>query len=90
MFIHKVYGQQLAAIELCNTLGQNKYSLDQNIYNILDGSNDMDDDTVTTVTQATAAGTTMGSTTTTTTIIIPPKIATAINQLLANQTAIMS
>jgi hypothetical protein len=89
-FIHEAYGWRLAANKLCNTLGQNSYALDQNIYNILDSVNDTDNDTVTTVTQAAAAATTTGGTTATTTILIPPKIAAAINQLLANQTAIMS
>jgi hypothetical protein len=74
MFTHEAFGQQLAAIKLRNMSGQNGYSLDQNIHNILDGANDMDDDTVTTVTQTAAAATTTGSTTTTTTIVIPPKM----------------
>jgi hypothetical protein len=90
MFIQEAYGQQLAAIKLRNTSGQNGYSLDQNIYNILDGADDKDNNTVTTVTQAAAAATTTGSTTTTTTIVIPPDIAAAINHLSSNQTAIMS
>jgi hypothetical protein len=53
-------------------------------------ANNTDNNTVTTVTQATAAAMTTGSTTATTTIVIPPKIPAAIDQLLANQTAIMS
>jgi hypothetical protein len=85
-FIHKAYGRCLAAIELCNTLGQNGYGLEQNIST----SDNTDDNMVTTVTQSAAAAMTMGSITATTTIVIPPKIAAAINQLLANQTAISS
>jgi hypothetical protein len=89
-FLHEAYGWRLSAIELHNPLGQNGYSLDQNIYHILDGPNDTNNGTVTTVTQAAAAARIMGSTTATTTINIPPEIAAAINQLLANLTAIMS
>jgi hypothetical protein len=84
-FIHEAYGWQLAAIELRNTSGQNRYSPDQNIYNTLDGANDTDNDTVTTVTQAAAAAMATGSTTTTTTIVIPPEITAAINQPLEVQ-----
>jgi hypothetical protein len=91
MFIHKAYGWRLTAIELRNTLGQKGYGLEQNIYNILDGTNDTDNHTVTAVMQAPAAATTMGRTVNTanTTIVIPPKITAAIYQLLANQTANM-
>ncbi len=51
-FIHEAYKRQLATIELRNASGQNGYSLDQNIYNILDGTDDTDHDTVTTVKEA--------------------------------------
>jgi hypothetical protein len=54
-FIHKAYRRQLATIELRNTSRQNGYSLNQNIYNILDGTNNTDNNTVTTVTQAATA-----------------------------------
>jgi hypothetical protein len=71
-FIHQAYRWHLAAIKLSNTLGQNGYGLKQNFYNILDGTNDTDNNTVTTVMQAAAAVTATGSTTATTTIVTPP------------------
>jgi hypothetical protein len=52
MFIHKVYGCHLTAMELRNMSGQNGYGLKQNIHNILDCANDTDNNRVTMVTQA--------------------------------------
>jgi hypothetical protein len=60
------------------------------MYNVLEDRNDddTDDDTVTTITQMDAVAT--GGTTPSGGTAISAKVATAINQLSANQTAIMS
>ena len=93
-FIHKAYGHTLTAIKLQNTSGQNGYGRDQNIYNILDGAKDTDNDMMTTVTQAAAAAaitdSTFGLAQVDRSIIISDEITAAIKQLLANQTAMMS
>jgi hypothetical protein len=73
---------------LHSTSGQNGY-LTQTMYNVLEGDNNTDKDTVTTITQTAAATTTMG-TTPTGTPAVNADITAAINQLLANQAAIMS
>jgi hypothetical protein len=88
-FIHAAYGHRLTALALCSTSGQNGYT-NQTMYNLLEDGNDddTDDDTVTTITQtsavATEGATPSGGTANS------AAVATAINQLSANQTAIMS
>ncbi len=86
-FFHEAYGQCLTAMALRSTSGQNGYST-QNMYNMLEGNNDTNEDTVTTITQTAAATTTTGTTPTVGTAI-NVEITAAINQLLANQFAIM-
>jgi hypothetical protein len=88
-FIHAAYGCCLTALALCSTSGQKGYA-NQTMYNILEDGNDDDtnDDMVTTITQ-TDAGATGGATpsgSTANSAVVTAKI----NQLSANQTAIMS
>ncbi len=96
-FFQEAYGRHLMAIKLRNTTGQNGYT--NNIYNAFaNGDENTDDDTDTTIVTvppkvpqaaatvtvaASSLGTTPGS-------AINAELATAINQLSANQTAIMS
>jgi hypothetical protein len=88
-FIHAAYGRRLTALALCSTSGQNGYA-NQKMYNVLEDGNDDDtnDDMVTTIMQmdagATGGATPSGGTTNSATV------AAAINQLSANQAAIMS
>jgi hypothetical protein len=88
-FIHAAYGRRLTALALCSTSGQNRYS-NQTMYNILEDGNDDDtnDDMVTTIMQ-TDVGNTGGATPSEGTTN-SAAVATAVNQLSANQTAIMS
>ncbi len=90
-FIHAAYGHRLTALALHSTSGQNGYA-NQTIYNVLEEGNDEDtkDNTVTTITQTAALTTAMGGTTPSGGTAISAKVAAAINQLSANQTAIMS
>ncbi len=88
-FIHAAYGRRLTALALRSTSSQNGYA-NQMMYNVLEDGNDDDtnDDMVTTITQ-TDAGTTGGATPSGGTAN-SAAVAAAINQLSANQTAIMS
>jgi hypothetical protein len=95
MFIHEAYSRCLTTMQLRNTVGQQGY-VNQNIYNILDidGKEDTDNNTTITVPAVAAAmetaGVPGGSTfAPTTASIIAAKVMTAINQLSANQMAIM-
>jgi hypothetical protein len=90
-FIHGAYGRRLTAMALRSTSGQNRYA-NQTIYNVMEAGldNDTDDDTVTTVTQTTALTTTAGNVTPSDITAIRAEVAAAINQLSANQLAIMS
>jgi hypothetical protein len=91
-FIHAAYGRRLTAMALRSTSGQNEYA-NQTIYNVMaDGlDDDSDDDTVTTITQTAAVATTAPSSGATTgATAISAEVVAAINQLAANQTAIMS
>jgi hypothetical protein len=72
---------------LHSTSGQNGYAT-QNMYNMLEGNNDTDKNTVTAITQ-TAATTTTTGTTPHVGPAVNADITAAINQLAANQTAIM-
>jgi hypothetical protein len=88
-FIHVAYGRRLTALALCSTSGQNGYA-NQTMYNVLEDRNDddTDDNTVTTITQMDAGAT--GGTTPSRGTANSAVVTAAINQLLANQTAIMS
>jgi hypothetical protein len=96
-FFQEAYGRQLTSLSLQSTSGQNGYT-SQNMYNIFEGTGkDADNNTVTTITPitdvaamtATTAGT-MGTAQPSMMSSVNAKIAAAINQLLANQTAIMT
>jgi hypothetical protein len=89
-FIHAAYGCRLTALALCSTSGQNGYA-NQMIYNVLEEGNDEDtnNNTVTTITQTAALTTATGGTTPSGGTAISAKVAATINQLSANQTAIM-
>ncbi len=97
-FSSKAYGRHLTALELCSMSGQNGYA-SQTIYNVLEDNYNTDDDTVTTITQTaavtaastmtTAAGTS-GITSNAYSSTINADIAAVFNQLLANQTTIMT
>jgi hypothetical protein len=90
-FIHGVYGRRLTAMALRSTSGQNEYA-NQMIYNVMEAGldDDTDNNTVTTVTQAAALTTTVGNATPSGITAISDEVAAAINQLAANQLAIMS
>jgi hypothetical protein len=95
MFFHEAYGRHLTAIELRSMTGQNRYT-NNTIYNAFETNDkDTDNNTVTTtvtVPQAAAATRTSSSfgSSTSTNFAGNAEITAAINQLLANQTAIMS
>ncbi len=88
-FIHAAYGHRLTALALRSTFGQNGYA-NQTMYNVLEDGNDDDtnDNTVTTIMQ-TDVGATGGATPSEGTAN-SALVAAAINQLSANQNAIMS
>jgi hypothetical protein len=89
-FFHEAYRQRLTAMALHSTSGQNGNAT-QNMFSMLEGDKDTNEDTVTTITQTAAATITTG-----TTPHVGPgpainaDITAAITQLAANQTAIMS
>ncbi len=85
---HEAYGQHLTAMALHSTSGQNGYAT-ENMYNVLEDDDDTNEDMVTTITQTETATTTMGPTPTVG-LAVNAEITAAFNQLLANQTAIMS
>ncbi len=96
-FFQEAYGRRLTAIELRNTMGQNGYT--NNIYNAFaNGDKDTNDNTDTTIVtvpptvpQAAATVTVAASSLGTATgSAINAELTAAINQLSANQTAIMS
>ncbi len=91
MFILAAYGCRLMAMALCSTSGQNGYA-HQRIYNIMEAGldDDTNDDTATTITQTAALSTATGGRTPSSGTAIGAEVAAAINQLLANQTALMS
>jgi hypothetical protein len=90
-FIHGAYGCRLTVMALRSTSSQNGYA-NQTIYNVMEAGldNDTDDNTVTTVTQTTVLTTTAGNVTPLGITAISAEVAAAINQLSANQSAIMS
>jgi hypothetical protein len=94
-FIHEAYSRHLTAMQLRNTAGQQGY-VNQNIYNILDidGKEDTDDKTTIMVPAVVAAMTPAGlprrsTFAATTASMITADVMAAINQLSANQAAIM-
>ena len=96
-FIHEAYTRRLMAITLRNTAGQLGYVANQNMFNMLshdnpeDGSTEDDATTIThTAAVAHAGVSTLGQTyAPTASASVPSEIASAIQQLSANQTAIM-
>jgi hypothetical protein len=94
-FFYEAYGRHLMGIELRGTTGQNGYT-NNTIYNAFENNdNNTNNDTVTTtvtVPQAAVATTTSSSfgTSPSTNFAGNAEITAVINQLLANQTAIMS
>jgi hypothetical protein len=88
-FIHAAYGRRLTALALCSTSIQNGYAY-QTMYNVLKDGNDddTDDDTVTTITQTDAGA--KGGATPSGGTANSAAVAATINQLSANQTAIVS
>ena len=95
-FIQEAYGCRLTSLSLRSTVGQNGYA-NHNMYNVFGGLDDdgPDNDPVTTITPMTnvaATAATMNSTLGTASTAMPSvnaEIAAAINQLSANQSAIM-
>jgi hypothetical protein len=92
-FFQEAYGRHLMAIKLRSTTGQNGYT-NNNIYNAFKkNDNDTNNKSVTTsatVPQAAAEATSSLGTSPCTNFAGNAEIAAAINQLSANQTAIMS
>ena len=91
MFMHEAYGRRLTAMALCSTLGQNEYS-NQTMYNVFakENENESNDNSVTTITQTAALTATPSSMGTAKGTAVSAEVATAINQLSANQTAMMA
>ncbi len=96
-FVHEVYTRRLTSIQLRNTAGQQGYmqNPNNNMYNVFgEGDNKVTDED-TTITQ-TAMAATMGSTSggatnaATSKTTIPSEVSAAINQLAANQTAMIN
>jgi hypothetical protein len=96
-FVHEAYTRRLTSIQLRNMAGQQGYvqNPNNNMYNMFGEGEDKVTDDDTTITQAAAAATT-GSTSggatnaATSNATIPSEVSAAINQLLANQTAMMN
>ena len=90
-FMHEAYSCRLTAMApLCSTLGQNGYS-NQIMYNVFaeENKNESNNNTVMTIMQTAALMAAPSSTGTAKGTAICTKVATAINQLLANQTTMM-
>jgi hypothetical protein len=90
-FIHEAHSCCLMVMVLCSTSGQSGYA-HQTIYNILEAgiNEDANNNTVTTIKQTAAVTAATGIMTPSSSIAISAKVAAAINQLSANQAAIMS
>jgi hypothetical protein len=95
--VHEAYTRRLTSIQLRNTAGQQGYvqNPNNNMYNVFGEGDDKVTDNNTTITQTAVAattGSTLGSATNTATsnATIPSEVSAAINQLLANQTAMMN
>jgi hypothetical protein len=97
-FIHKEYTHCLTALQLRNTTGQQGYvpNNNQNMYNVLNEGYDANSGTERTAAMQTAPITQTAAMTTGSTLgntygaTIPSEISNAINQHMANQTAIMT
>ncbi len=93
-FVHEAYTRRLTSIQLRNTSGQQGYVRNNNMYNMFKEDVDKVTDNNTTITQTMAAattGSTLGSTYAAgTTSTIPVEVSAAINQLSANQMAMMN
>ena len=96
-FAHQAYTNRLKSIQLLNTAGQQGYvqNPNNNMYNVFgEGDNKVMDDNTTITQAATAAmtGSTSGGATNaaTSNATIPSEVSAAINQLAANQTAMMN
>ena len=85
LFMHKAYGRRLTAMALRSTWGQNEY-YNQMMYSVFakENGNESDNNPVTTITHTAALMAAPSSTSTTKSTAISAKVATAINQLLAN------
>jgi hypothetical protein len=96
-FVHEVYTRRLTSIQLCNTAGQQEYvqNPNNNMYNVFEEGDDKVMDNDTTITQtamAATTGSTLGGATNagTSKATIPSEVSASINQLAANQTAMMN
>jgi hypothetical protein len=96
-FVHEAYTRRLMSIQLCNTAGQHGYvqNPNNNMYNVFGEGDDevTDKDTILTQTaMAATTGSTSGGATNTATskATILSEVFAAINQLMANQTAMMN
>ncbi len=96
-FMHEAYTRRLRSIQLRNMAGQQGYMQNpiNNMYNVFGEGDDevMDNNATTTQTAALAmTGSTLdgASNAATSTATIPSEVSAAINQLLANQTAMMN
>ncbi len=96
-FVHEAYTRHLTSIQLHNTAGQQGYvqNPNNNMYNLFgEGDNEVTDNDTTITQTATAAttGSTSGGATNaaTSNATIPAEVSAAINQLAANQTAMMN
>jgi hypothetical protein len=96
-FVHEAYTRRLMSIQLCNMAGQQGYvqNPNNNMYNVFGEGDDKVADGNTTITQtamavmtgSTSEGATKAATSNAT---IPSEVSAAINQLAANQTAMMN
>ncbi len=96
-FVHKACTRRLTSIQLRNTAGQQgcMQNPNNNMYNVFGEGGDKvtdDDTTITQTAMAATTGSTSGGATNTATskATIPSEVSAAINQLVANQTAMMN
>jgi hypothetical protein len=96
-FVHEAYTRHLTFIQLRNTAGQQGYmqNPNSNMYNVFgEGDNKVtyDDTTITQTAMAATTGSTSGGATNAVTskATIPSEVSAVINQLVANQTAMMN
>jgi hypothetical protein len=96
-FVHEAYTRHLTSIQLHNTAGQQGYvqNPNNNIYNVFGEGDDKVTDNDTTLTHTAVAammGSSLGGATNaaTSNATIPSEVSAAINQLAANQTAMMN
>jgi hypothetical protein len=93
-FVHEAYTRRLTLIQLQNTAGQQGYVRNNNMYNMFEKEADKVADDNTTITQTAAVattGSTLGATYAAgTTSNVSAEVTPAINQLSANQMAMMN